>query len=256
MLLLLFYLMMMGLSPCTVVGKTKTQPPSYMDVDILSPFSNNREVETRRKNRLSHKFYEVHNLLPNGKSPGYRMHSFTKQVGKNRILGHRIVISNGKEMLSVLEPLQTNGCNEHKRATVLESSKQRDCLVAVNAGFFDERTGQCFGNLVSDGEEMNKFRGLKSANFGIRKDGSLVVGYLKETDILDMRVPFHQLISGVGWILRNGENYLNESLKHEQCNIDNLQQFFATRSSRTLIGHDRDGAIQIIQVDGRTGEGG
>lgn len=257
--LIFLHLIVMGFTPCIIHGHAKTPlsspPPFYMDVDKLSPFSSGRGVETRRKNRLSHRFYELFNSKSTTKAQ-YRIHSFSQSIRGHRIFGHRITVSNAREMLSILEPLEKNGCNNHKLATVLESSKQRDCLLAINAGFFNERTGQCFGNLVSDGEEVNKFRGLKSANFGIRKDGSLVVGYLKETDLLDMRSPFEQLVSGVGWIIRNGESYLNESLNHEQCNIDNLQRFFTTPTSRTMIGHDNAGDVHIVQVDGRTGEGG
>lgn len=255
MLFQIFYLVM-GLSPYFVMCQIKTQitKTSHVDLDILSPFSTDQEVNVRRKNRLSHSFYEVNQ--PRSVSAGHHVQHFKWNLPRGPVYGHRVIVSNGREMLSVLEPLESNGCRKNKLATVLQSSKQRECLVAVNAGFFNERTGQCYGNLVSDGEEMNKFRGIKSASFGISKDGSLVVGYLKETDIFDMKYPFQQLVSGVGWILRESVNYLNESLKHEQCNLENLEQFFNVKSSRTMIGHDRKGNIQIVQVDGKTGEQG
>ena len=222
----------------------------HMQNDILSPF-NKDTVEIRRKNRLSHKHYEAVSTDQNA-SAYYSIDSFVHTIGSNIITGHRILVSNGFKMLSVLEPKNTGGCAQHKTATVLESSKQRKCVAAISAGFFNDQTGQCYGNVVSDGELVNQFRGLKSANFGIRTDGSLVVGYLKETDIVEMQYPMQQMVSGVGWILRNGENYLTESFQHEQCNLDNLKYFFETRSARTFIGHDIEGQAQIIQVEGQT----
>ena len=222
-----------------------------MDKDLLSPFLENK-VETNRKNRLSHKFYEVFNTDVNTK-PRFSIESFVKTLSNNTYLGHKITISNGLQMLSVLEPKHPGGCKKHQLATVVDSSKQRECVAAVSAGFFNENTGQCFGNIVSDGYIVNKFRGLKSANFGIREDGSIVVGYIKETDFKEMRHPLKQLVTGVGWVLRNGDNNLSESLKHEQCNLDNLQRFFEAKSARIFLGHDSRGNIHIIQIEGKTG---
>lgn len=39
--------------------------------------------------------------------------------------------------------------------------------------------------------------------------------YLSEDDVLDKVNPFVQLISGVVWLLRNGEIYINESIQAE-----------------------------------------
>jgi len=231
-------------------SKGVREPNQYMQSDILSPFTKD-SVEVRRKNRLSHKHYEVVNTHQNA-TAYYSINSFIHTIGTNTITGHRILVSNGFKMLSVLEPQETRGCTKHKTATVLESSKQRNCIAAMSAGFFNDQTGQCYGNVVSDGEIVNQFRGLKSANFGIRNDGSLVIGYLKETDIVEMQHPMLQMVSGIGWILRNGDNYLTESFQHEQCNLDNLKRFFETRSARTFIGHDIQGQAQIIQVEGQT----
>lgn len=222
----------------------------YVDLDRLSPFTLNN-VETQRKNRLSHQFYEVFGTEQKREAK-YDVRKFRRQFGNSSVTGHQITITNAFKMLSLLEPKKTGGCLEHNIATVLETSKQRDCHVAVNAGFYNEETGQCYGNLVSDGAKLNRFRGLKSANFGIRKDGSLVMGYLKETDIADMRTPIFQLVSGVGWLLRNGDSYIHESLKHEQCNMENLEHFFSLVSARTFVGHDTQGTVHIVQVEGKT----
>lgn len=40
--------------------------------------------------------------------------------------------------------------------------------------------------------------------------------YLSEEEVLDKENPFVQLVSGVVWLLRSGEIYINESL-HAEC---------------------------------------
>lgn len=42
-----------------------------------------------------------------------------------------------------------------------------------------------------------------------------IFSYLSEEDVLDKVNPFVQLISGVVWLLRNGEIYIHESIKAE-----------------------------------------
>lgn len=41
--------------------------------------------------------------------------------------------------------------------------------------------------------------------------------YLSQDEVLDQSNPFVQLVSGVVWLLRNGEVYINQSLAAE-CN--------------------------------------
>lgn len=42
-----------------------------------------------------------------------------------------------------------------------------------------------------------------------------IFSYLSEEDVLDQVNPFVQLISGVVWLLRNGEIYISESIQAE-----------------------------------------
>ncbi len=44
---------------------------------------------------------------------------------------------------------------------------------------------------------------------------SLSSRYLSQEDVLDQSNPFVQLVSGVVWLLRNGEVYINQSLTAE-----------------------------------------
>ena len=78
--------------------------------------------------------------------------------------------------LSVLEPGGPGGCGFNHRATVAETAEAAGCLFSQNAGFFNTSTGQCLGNIVSDGRLVRDSNGVQNAQFGIRKDGTLVLG--------------------------------------------------------------------------------
>ena len=78
--------------------------------------------------------------------------------------------------LSVLEPGGPEGCRFNHRATVEETAAAAGCLFSQNAGFFNTSKGQCLGNIVSDGRLVRDSHGMQNAQFGIRKDGTLVSG--------------------------------------------------------------------------------
>ena len=60
--------------------------------------------------------------------------------------------------------------------TVEETAREAGCSVAQNGGFFRMDTGECLGNVVSDGRLVGNAEGLQNAQFGIRRDGTLVTG--------------------------------------------------------------------------------
>ncbi|XP_036930221.1 N-acetylglucosamine-1-phosphodiester alpha-N-acetylglucosaminidase-like isoform X2 [Acanthopagrus latus] len=161
--------------------------------------------------------------------------------------------------LSVMEPGGPGGCEKSRRATVEETAAAAGCLYAQNAGFFNTINDQCVGNVVSDGRRVRDSGGVQNAQFGIRKDGSLVFGYLSQEEVLDRSNPFVQLVSGVVWLLRNGEVYINQSLKAE-CNkmVDQevFRDFVDVLSARTVVGHDADGNLVLFHVEGKTLERG
>ena len=47
--------------------------------------------------------------------------------------------------MSVYEPGGVGGCQNQDIATVRETSNNHQCLLAVNAGFFNTSTAQCLG---------------------------------------------------------------------------------------------------------------
>lgn len=86
------------------------------------------------------------------------------------------VVHDPLRTVSVLEPAGPGGCGMSKRATVEETAKAAGCLFAQNAGFFNTNSGKCLGNVVSDDKLVQDSGGLQNAQFGIRKDGTLVFG--------------------------------------------------------------------------------
>ncbi|XP_038069991.1 N-acetylglucosamine-1-phosphodiester alpha-N-acetylglucosaminidase-like [Patiria miniata] len=169
--------------------------------------------------------------------------------------GHLTIVNDPLRTLSVLEPLGIGGCSLGLRVRVTRSAKQKRCLVAMNAGFFNTHTGGCYGNVVSDGRLVENAHGVQNAHFGIRADGSLVFGYLSELDVLDQENPFVQLVGGVGWLLRDGESYIEESKKVECKNSEEtgtVESFFNVVAARTAIGSDSEGRVILAHVDGKS----
>ncbi|XP_065539742.1 N-acetylglucosamine-1-phosphodiester alpha-N-acetylglucosaminidase isoform X1 [Lathamus discolor] len=183
--------------------------------------------------------------------------SYIPPEGEDRraVYGHFTFVRNPLRTFSVLEPGGTGGCQAHRRATVEETARLGRCLVAQNGGYFDMGTGECFGNVVSDGKLVRNSGGLQNAQFGIRKDGTMVFGYLSEEDVLDQANPFVQLVSGVVWLLRGGEVYISQSQLAECSDTQTtgtFDKFINVISARTAVGHDSQGQLVLVHVDGQT----
>lgn len=202
----------------------------------------------------------THESIPSSKQGGLPVAESTKFVsnvpGTSRwVYGHMTVVHDPLSTVSVLEPGGPGGCGMNQRATVEETAAAAGCLFAQNGGFFNTESGACLGNVVSDGRRVQDSGGIQNAQFGIRKDGSLVFGYLSQEDVLDQSNPFVQLVSGVVWLLRNGEVYINQSLVAE---CDETQETGAFRtfvdviSARTAVGHDAEGRLILFHIDGQT----
>uniref|UniRef100_UPI00398E4726 N-acetylglucosamine-1-phosphodiester alpha-N-acetylglucosaminidase isoform X2 n=1 Tax=Pristiophorus japonicus TaxID=55135 RepID=UPI00398E4726 len=193
--------------------------------------------------------------LPIAKTTVFVSNLPTDDGKQKAVTGHFTFVNNPLRTVSVLEPLKPGGCSQSCRATVQETTKSRTCLVAQNGGFFDVNTGHCLGNVVSDGKLVQDGKGIQNAQFGIKKDGTLVFGYLSEEDVLDKENPFVQLVSGVIWLLRNGTIYINESQSAECSKTQetgSFERFVNVVSARTAIGHDKYGRLILFHVDGQT----
>lgn len=170
------------------------------------------------------------------------------------LLGSIVFVENPYLTMSVLEPDEPGGCKMNyfsaSRSTVTATSSRREygCKLALNAGYFSVNSGQCFGNIVSDGRIVQSTSD-QNANFGIRQDGTIVVGYIPEEEVLDGS--YRQLISGVLWLVRNGSNHVNESMGLECAahqDTGKMSTFVEVLSARTAIGHDTEGRIVVAYV--------
>ena len=163
--------------------------------------------------------------------------------------------------LSVLEPGHRGGCEVRywsaTRSTVRDtaSHRYRGCRLAINAGYFNVRNGHCLGNIVSDGRIVQTSNNEQNSNFGIRQDGTLTVGYIPDEEILNSTNPFRQLVAGVIWLVRNGTNFVNESMELECSSHEDtgrMETFVNVISARTALGHDAQGRVIIAQVHTHT----
>lgn len=170
------------------------------------------------------------------------------------VYGHMTVVSDPLRTLSVLEPGGPGGCDLNQVTPVEETARSGDCIFAQNGGFFNTSNGKCLGNVISEGR-VARSTGIQNALFGIRGDGTLVFGYLSEEEVLQKSNPFVQLISGVVWLLRDGQVNINHSL---QAECDKTQETGAFRhfvdviSARTAVGHDAAGRVVLVQIEGQT----
>lgn len=240
--------------------------------DILTPYKDYyrtkrthrfvRDCQPIERGNTTHEIFNVSRLL-NPEKPFVQVNNFYHEFNRDgktlNVVGRIVTVEDPIRTISVLEPKEVGGCSKLTRATVAETGKQRNCFVSTNGGMFRTRDGMCYGNIFSDGRKVQDSSGVQNANFGIRQDGTLVVGYLSEEDVLRKENPFIQLVSGVVWLLRNGSSYVNESKKAECRETEEtgpMDLFAGVLSARTALGHDSQGRVVMVQVDGKTSKRG
>ena len=176
---------------------------------------------------------------------------------KRYLIGSIAYIGQPYYTFSVLEPGHRGGCEVQywsaTRSTVRDTASHHygGCRLAINAGYFNVRNGHCLGNIVSDGHIIQTSNNEQNSNFGLRQDGTLTVGYIPDEEILNSTNPFRQLIAGVIWLVRNGTNFVNESMELECSSHEDtgrMETFVNVISARTALGHDAQGRIVIAQV--------
>ncbi|XP_077880692.1 N-acetylglucosamine-1-phosphodiester alpha-N-acetylglucosaminidase isoform X1 [Ictidomys tridecemlineatus] len=232
------------------------------DDDLLLPYPRARARLARDCTRVRSGSREHESWPPPAASPGAgspSVRAFVSHFSGRAVAGHLTRVAAPLRTFSVLEPGGSGGCSERRRATVEETARSAGCRVAQNGGFFRMSTGECLGNVVSDGRRVSSSGGLQNAQFGIRRDGTLVTGYLSEEELLDTENPFVQLLSGVVWLIRNGSIYINESQATE-CDetqeTGSFSKFINVMSARTAVGHDRKGQLVLFHADGQTEQRG
>ncbi|EFC49053.1 N-acetylglucosamine-1-phosphodiester alpha-N-acetylglucosaminidase [Naegleria gruberi] len=203
--------------------------------------------------------------------------------GGQYVNGHMLILKNPMKHFSIVEPGPPNspqpktskqantspiskvweayegkrdlrgGCYYNVTAPVRDIAKYHAngyfCHYTTNAGFFNTHKHTCLGNVVSDGR-ISHVSTNHNVNFGITKDGKYFIGYTDENTKLE---DFDQMISGVIWLVRKGESYVDESSKIEDMSIQetgNAKRFITVRASRSALGHDKEGRLVLVSIDG------
>ncbi|XP_039258621.2 N-acetylglucosamine-1-phosphodiester alpha-N-acetylglucosaminidase-like isoform X1 [Styela clava] len=246
----------------------RDKSPSLVD-DVIFPYAQPRHGSLHRRHARStmknpgyNQTYETFTAnVTDQLVPAANTRYFVSDVPSNeyysyitvKAYGHITTVTNPLRSFSVLEPHSQGGCSNNITDTVENTSKQRKCRVAQNGGFFSIKYGSCLGNLVSDGRLVIDHGNIQNANFGITKNGTIVVGYITSEDIEKM--DFKQLIGGAVWLVRNGSPYVEESFKCESADVQEtgtLRTFIDVQSARTAIGHDALGRVVFVNTEGQT----
>ena len=149
------------------------------DDDLLLPYSRARARSARDCTRVRAGSREHESWPPSPSNPGARgptVRIFVSHFADRAVAGHLTRAAEPLRTFSVLEPGEPGGCASRRRATVEETARAAGCSVAQNGGFFRMDRGECLGNVVSDGRRVSSAGGLQNAQFGIRRDGTLVTG--------------------------------------------------------------------------------
>lgn len=181
------------------------------------------------------------------------------------VLGTLFVVANPVGRFRAHQPGSATGqgCDTRTRSPVSQTSGFQKCRVATNAGFFDPSNspttgGTCYGNFVSDGTPV-RAPGTQNANFGLLKNGSFVSGYIpmeliaKKGENGQITSEFETLVSGVVVLVKDGVNFVEVSGTLEDSSTQttgSMQTFIDVVTARTAIGHDRNGKLLLLVVDG------
>lgn len=159
-----------------------------LDDDLLLPYTkshgpshSHRHVRDCQPIAHGNVTHETWGASKHSDSPVFKSNIFISSItddsGAHRwVSGHITEVHDPLRSVSVLEPGGPGGCERNQRELVELTAKTRKCLIAQNGGYFNTKTGQCLGNVISDGKVVMNGEGIQNAQFGIRKDGTLVFG--------------------------------------------------------------------------------
>ncbi|GFR97112.1 N-acetylglucosamine-1-phosphodiester alpha-N-acetylglucosaminidase [Elysia marginata] len=244
------------------------------EISDLLPLGHSRHEPLHRENRdvgaCQPVLYEntTHTkhaaATPAASQPVVHTHYFLTQVGQSYWERRRVsvlhqVVNTPLTTLSILEPGQRGSCKNGTdgRTLVRETARRSGCIVAVNAGLFNTHTGACLGNIISDGRLVQDSGGIQNAHFGLTRDGQIFMGYLSELDLLTE--DFTQLVGGVMWLVKDGVSHVDHSLQvdcPDTQETGTLERFTTVVSARTAIGHDAEGRVHLVEVNGKTDQMG
>jgi len=166
--------------------------------------------------------------------------------------GHFVKVENPAGRFSVVPPLP-NGCGSVELVADTARRYNPSCRLAVNAGYYRILTDNgCIGNVVTDGQLIQTGNwSQRNVNFGVR-NGKWVVGYVSPQDVAEGG--FTQLIEGLGWLVHDGRNYVEQGWREAWTGAGAGGSGYAMRTSgRVAVGYNREGELIIMHIDGHTG---
>ena len=155
-------------------------------------------------------------------------------------------------------PSSPGGCVSLVKTSQSSHESWSDCAFATNGGFFDTNASHlaadngtlCVGNLISSdqsGKEIYKQytdAGTGRANFGISLvTQEMIVGFIDQTT--PKVVQFSQLMSGWGWVVRDGVSNVDKSQ-----DLSSGSGFVSEKAPRTAVGAMPDGRMFLLEIDG------
>lgn len=147
-------------------------------------------------------------------------------------------------------PPTSKGCTGLYKTSISSVTEPRNCAYATNGAFFTWDTSlssNCIGNLVSDGQVWQlptDGSGTGRANFGITTKNEIFTGFIDSNVIAQNN--FTQLITGWGWLVRNGES----NVKVSQDLSYQPGGFTLEKAPRTAVGAFSNGTMILVEIDG------
>lgn len=139
-----------------------------------------------------------------------------------------------------------NQCSKRQITSI--TSKEKECEYATNGGFFSFSSPYCLPQLISNGIPIAiDYNDPKpKVSLGIDVNNKLIdIGYINIVNKSTVD-NYYNLLTGTGWIVRNGINYVNKSM-----DIDVSTSFVQEKAPRTGLGIWKNGSMVILQVDGQ-----
>lgn len=132
-----------------------------------------------------------------------------------------------------------------------------DCFISVLtlfandcSGFFNMTGTNCNGNIILRGSILQNPSTFTGVNFGLTKNNLTVVGFIDPPDLPSFH--FQTLVSGVGFLVREGHTYVNQS---RDLNVNS--SFVTEKAPRSSVGTFKNGSVFLFQTYGieSVGEG-
>lgn len=128
------------------------------------------------------------------------------------------------------------GLQPIRAQAVAASEENRQVVAAVNADFYNMATGEPHGVVYKDGRAIKGTSGRTWNFFGIKKDGSAVIGNSSEYE--SMKTDLQEALGGNAILVRNSQIYQTPQTGQD-------------KEPRTAVGIKEDGDVFFIVIDGR-----